>query len=112
MSGSLFAIDIDPFVRCLHHQLPSATRHAFADYIASVFRKLSDLPQALRLFDVFEKIFCLKLKYSKVVVMPLGRSLLPEVVVQGRESLSMHDRRCNDVRILPCAKIARVYMRP
>jgi hypothetical protein len=46
LSGSIFVLTVDPFLRLLKKTLPSATSRAFADDIATLVQSLQDLPHS------------------------------------------------------------------
>ena len=65
LSGSIFAMAVDPFLRLLQKTLPSSTNRAFADDIATIVQSLQDLSTLKSNFDLSRDISGLDLKIKK-----------------------------------------------
>ena len=74
-SGSLFVMAIDAFLCMLKAKIAQSRSKAFADDIASILQKLSQLHIAERCFSRFSCISGLKLKPKKCKLIPLGAPL-------------------------------------
>ena len=72
LSGSIFVVTVDPFLRLLKKTLPSSTNRAFADDIATIVQSLQDLSTLKSNFDLFRDISGLDLKIKKCSLIPLG----------------------------------------
>jgi hypothetical protein len=73
LSGTLFALALDPFLRAISSAAPSSGFHAsaFADDLAMALRNIyADLPRLLSLFVLLSKAACLSLNGKKIVVVP------------------------------------------
>ena len=75
VSGSLFVMAIDPFLRMLRKKVFGARTKAFADDIASALGSLSLLRSMFMCFERFRKISGLALKPKKCKLLPLGAPL-------------------------------------
>lgn len=74
LSGSLFALALDPLLRRLmaHHMLASACLFAYADDLAAVLWRIRDeLPHLLETLRRWSKVSGLALKAPKCVLLPL-----------------------------------------
>ena len=77
LSGTLFAILLDPVIRMMHATAPELHGElsigAYADDIAHVMSDhIRDLPRMLEVFKLARKASALTLKFSKCVVVPLN----------------------------------------
>ena len=75
LSPLLFAVVVDPLLRRLRRESPSATVRAYADDLATVLSNLSGaLPTLSVIFSDFALASGLQLNFNKVVIVPLGDS--------------------------------------
>lgn len=100
MSGSLFALSLDPLLRWLMWQrfLATARYFAFADGLAAVLAQMrSSLPRLLEAFEKWRRASGLMLKMSKTVFIPLWENGLEEMTTYLREDLGIASARaaCN-----------------
>jgi hypothetical protein len=87
-SGSVFVLVVDRFLRFLSTISKDATTRAFADDIGSVIPSLNLLPKYYRAFNLFERVSGLGLKAKKCVIIPLGKTLTPELAKEITEYLA------------------------
>ena len=75
LSPLLFAVAVDPLLRLLQRQLPTATVRAYADDLAVALQNWkAAMPLLVRAFQDFASASGLHLNFSKVVLVPLGMS--------------------------------------
>ena len=72
LSGTLFAMSLDSFLRMICSVLPSSSTKAFADDLAIVIGQLKELPKLARCFEILHKTATLALKPSKCILIVLG----------------------------------------
>ena len=56
LSGSIFVLTVDPFLRLLERTLPDSTNGALADDIATIIQSLNDLSTLKTNFDFFKDV--------------------------------------------------------
>ena len=91
MSGLLFCLILDPFLRAVLSRFPycglwpSTTFSAYLDDIAAVLAQtFAQLPLLLHLFDHFEAGAGPKLNFKKNVLIPLWTTCLAEAAAKVR----------------------------
>ena len=72
LSGSLFALALDTFIRMYNAELPGQMMKAFADDMATVLDRLGLLPRVYRCYSLLEKATGLAVKPTKSVFILLG----------------------------------------
>ena len=107
LSGMLFAIAIDPFLRSITSSIDEkrigATR-ACADDIAVALASLYGLCELFPCFDAAEKLAGLSLKPKKCVVVPAGKVLTDELGTDIKRWLERNLPSWQDFNIRPVGK--------
>ena len=101
LSGSIFVMTVDPFLRLLRKTLPSSTNRAFADDIATIVQSLQDLPTLKTNFDLFRDVSGLDLKIKKCSLIPLGIDPTPEASKRVARSIKKSSRNGPTSRSFP-----------
>jgi hypothetical protein len=86
-SGSLFVLAVDPFYRMVKARIAGSRSKAFADDLATIIQKFSQIPLIKQCFDVLESVSGLALKPKKCVLIILGRDVDEAVMEEARAYL-------------------------
>ena len=115
LSGTLWALGLDPFLRLLSRALPSrslGSLGACADDIGTILRSLA-LVQALEpIFVRMQRVATLRLQASKCVIVPLWTELSQPVVNAIREALGRLAPSWTNFRIQDHAKYLGTFIGP
>ena len=112
LSGSIFVLTVDPFLRLLKRTIPSATNRAFADDIATLVQSLQDLPTLKRNFDLFKDISGLDLKVKKCSLIPLGVNPTPDAIKRVTRAVRKITPEWANFSVVPSAEYLGVMIGP
>ena len=105
LSGSLFVLAIDPFLKLLRALLTKDEgSSAFADDIATLLATFRKLPVIAEAFDLFEQVSAMKLNAKKNVIVPLDRTADSTTITQIKQFLAGNIPKWNDFKVDGAAK--------
>ena len=85
LSGSIFVLCVDPFLRILQRTLH--TNQAFANDIATIIQSRNDTSTLKTNFDLFEDVSGLDLKIKKCSLIPLGIDPTPDWLTKTSKTI-------------------------
>ena len=112
LSGSIFVLTVDPFLKLLKKTIPSATNRAFADDIATLVQSLQDLPCLKKSFDLFRDISGLALKVQKCSLIPLGINPTPDAIKRVTRAVRKITPDWANFSVVPSAEYLGVMIGP
>ena len=112
LSGSVFVIVVDPFLRLLRKSLLDSTNRAFADDIATIVQKLEEL-QILKVnSDLFRDIPGLDLKIKKCCLIPLGHDPTAEWLKKVSKAIAHIVSKWANFAVAPSAEYLGIIIGP
>jgi len=119
LSGSLFAISIEPLIRALrktlHSKFPDGRNglaRACADDIAIAIPSITKLLDIFPLFERIAKAAGLVLQMRKTLFIPTSIEWSESLVSEIRAWISEHIPAWTDVLLQPCGKYLGIYIGP